>query len=125
MRTNKPVALIGIVDDDEPVRDSVSSLIRSAGYRTVTFASAEAFLDSEQMREKTCLALILDIRLPGLSGLELQQKLCDLRYPTPVIFISAHTDDEVLARAQKQGARAFLGKPFSDEALLKAIQSAL
>jgi FixJ family two-component response regulator len=115
--------IIGIVDDDEPVRDSLSSLIRSVGYRTVVFASAEAFLNSDRRHEPACL--ILDIRMPGMSGLELQRQLSDMKWSIPIIFLTAHGDDELRTRALRQGASAFLLKPFADEALLDAIRSAL
>jgi FixJ family two-component response regulator len=123
MGSQPAVPLIGIVDDDESVRDSISSLIRSAGYRSMVFASAEAFLNSDRIHETACL--VLDIRMPGLSGLDLQRRLSDVRCPIPIIFVTAHADDEVRARALKQGAVAVLPKPFGVEALLGAIRSAL
>jgi len=123
MNDSRAAPLIGVVDDDESVRDAISSLVRSAGYKCAAFASAEAFLDSDGIRRTDCL--VLDIRMPGLSGLELQRRLSHDRCPIPVIFATAHTDDQVRAKALKQGAITFLGKPFSDEALLGAIQSAL
>jgi len=118
-----PAPLIGIVDDDESVRHSISSLIRSAGYRSAVFASADALLTSDLVRETRCL--VLDVRMPGLSGMDLQQRLCDLKRSIPIIFVTAHPDDEVRARALMQGAVAFLPKPFSGEDLLAAIHSAL
>lgn len=122
-RTETALPIIGIVDDDEPVRDSISSLVRSAGYRTALFDSAEAFLQSDDMRDAACL--ILDIRMPGMSGLELQRRLSDMKRSIPIVFLTAHGDDELRARALGQGAAAFLLKPFADEALLSAIRSAL
>jgi FixJ family two-component response regulator len=115
------ISLIGIVDDDESVRDSISSLLRSAGYRTAVFESAEALLDSDRLGEPDCL--VLDIRMPGLSGLELQSQLHGMKCLTPVIFITAHSNDEARAKALEQGAVAFLDKPFNDEALLNALES--
>ena len=115
--------LIAIVDDDASVCDSISSLIRSAGYRSEVFTSAEAFLVSDDIRDTDCL--VLDVRLPGLSGLDLQRRLSGLKLSIPIIFITAHADDRVLAKALEQGALAFLSKPFSGEALLAVIQSAL
>jgi FixJ family two-component response regulator len=115
--------LIGIVDDDESVRDSMSSLVRSAGFRSAVFASAEAFLNSDHRTETDCLVLILDIRMPGLSGLELQRRLSEEKQSIPIIFVSAHAEQDVRATALEQGAVAFLSKPFNDEALLGAIQS--
>ncbi len=119
----KKLVLIGIVDDDQSVRDSISSLLRSAGYKTAAFESAEAFLNSAGLTEPDCL--VLDVRMPGLSGLELQSQLHEMRRQTPIIFITAHTDDIVRARALQQGAAAFLGKPFSEDILLGAIHSAV
>jgi two-component system response regulator FixJ len=119
----KMVALIGIVDDDESVRDSISSLLRSAGFKTASFESAEAFLDSDHKSEPDCL--VLDVRMPGLSGLELQSQLQDRNSLIPIIFVTAHTEDEVRAKAMQQGATAFLDKPFSDEVLLGAINLAV
>ena len=117
------VALIGVVDDDESVRDALSSLIRSAGYRCVVFPSAEAFLDSGAMGRANCT--VLDIRMPGLSGLDLQSRLREMHYATPVIFVTGHADEVMRARALQEGAIAFLSKPFSEDALLGAIRSAL
>jgi len=116
------VGLIGIVDDDESVRNSISSLLRSAGYRTLVFESAEAFLDSGHVREAN--TLVLDVKMPGLSGIELQQRLIELDYVVPIIFVSAHADEEVRKVALAQGAIAFFGKPFNDEALLTVLGSA-
>lgn len=115
------ISLIGIVDDDESVRESISSLLRSAGYKTAVFESAEALLNSDRLREPDCL--VLDIRMPGLSGLELQSQLQGMKCLTPVIFITAHSNDETRAKALEQGAVAFLDKPFNDEALLGALES--
>ena len=119
----KTIALVGIVDDDQSVRDSLSSLLRSAGYKTMAFESAEAFLNADGHSQPDCL--LLDVRMPGLSGLELQSQLHGMKCMTPVIFVTAHTDDQVRARALQQGAAAFLGKPFDDEVLLSAIHSAI
>jgi FixJ family two-component response regulator len=119
----RPAPLIGVVDDDECVRDSISSLIRSAGYRTAVFPSAEAFLSSDGMRETDCL--VLDIRMAGLSGLELQRRLAEPKFSIRIVFVTGQDSEELRSRALKQGAVAFLGKPFNDEALLGAIRSAL
>jgi FixJ family two-component response regulator len=119
---SKTAPFIGIVDDDESVRAAVDSLIRSAGYRTALFASAEALVHSDQIHEMDCL--IIDIQMPRLSGLELQRRLTEANPATAIIFVSAHAE-ELRATALNQGAVAVLGKPFSDEALLSAIQSAL
>ena len=117
------VSLIGVVDDDESVRDALSSLIRSAGYRCIVFPSAEEFLDSPDMYKTDCT--VLDNRMPGLSGLELQLRLREMNYPVPIIFVTAHADDLVRTQALQQGAVAFLGKPCSEDALLGAIRSAI
>ena len=115
------ISLIGIVDDDESVRESISSLLRSAGYKTAIFESAEAFLNSERLGEPDFL--VLDIRMPGLSGLELQSQLQGMKCLTPIIFITAHSDDAVRTKALQQGAVAFLDKPFNDEVLLSALET--
>ena len=119
----KMIALVGIVDDDESVRDSISSLLRSAGFKTAAFESAEAFLKSDHKSDPDCL--VLDVRMPGLSGLELQSQLQDRNNLIPIIFVTAHTEEEVRAKAIQQGATAFLNKPFSDEVLLGAIHLAI
>jgi FixJ family two-component response regulator len=114
---------VGVVDDDESIRDALSSLLRSAGYKCALFASAEAFLESGRLGETDCM--VVDFRMPGLSGLDLQLKLREINCTIPVIFVTGHADYQVRARALAQGAVAFFGKPFSDEALLGAIHSAL
>jgi FixJ family two-component response regulator len=116
------VALIGVVDDDESVRDALSSLVRSAGYQCAVFASAEDFLDSGPP-ETDCL--VLDVRMPGLDGFELHRRLHEMNFLVPVIFVTGHADTELRADALSQGATALLAKPFNDDALLGAIQSAM
>jgi len=111
------------VDDDDAIRDSISSLIRSVGLRALVFPSAEGFLGSNWMYDSDCL--ILDVRMPGLSGLELQSRLAAMGASIPVIFATAHYDDDVRKRALDQGAVACLRKPFTDGALFKAVYSAL
>ena len=123
MTQKKILAVIGIVDDDESVRDSISSLLRSAGYKTESFESAEAYLNSDRASEPNCL--LLDVRMPGLSGLQLQSELNHQKVSIPVIFITAHPDEQVRERALSEGAVAVLGKPFNDEVLLGAIDSAV
>ncbi len=117
------VSLIGVVDDDESVRDALDSLVRSAGYYCAVFPSAEAFLNSGSLDATDCM--VLDVRMPGLSGLDLQRKIRAMNYGTPIIFVTGHADDEARARALRDGARAVLSKPFSEDALLGAIRSAL
>jgi FixJ family two-component response regulator len=119
----KVVSLIGVVDDDESIRDALSSLLRSAGYKCALFPSAEAFLESGRLSETDCM--LLDIQMPGLTGLELQLQLREMKCSIPVIFVTAHADHHLRAKALAQGATAFFGKPFSDGALLGAINSAL
>ena len=123
MKQKKILAVIGIVDDDESVRDSISSLLRSAGYKTESFESAEAYLNSDRASEPNCL--LLDVRMPGLSGLQLQSELNHQKVSIPVIFVTAHPDEQVRERALSEGAVAVLGKPFNDEVLLGAIDSAV
>jgi FixJ family two-component response regulator len=115
--------LIVVVDDDEAIREATESLIRSVGFRVVVYASAEEFLRSSHLQVTACL--IVDVRMPGMSGLELQQQLATANYSIPIIFITAHGDADTRARALRAGAVAFLDKPFSDEILLGAVQAAL
>ena len=116
-------ALISIVDDDESIREAIQSLLRSVGFRAKTFASAEQFLQSDQIETTACL--ILDVRMPGMSGLELQRRLIATQCRIPIVFVTAHGDEEARSRALREGAVEFLLKPFSEEALLNAIQVAL
>ena len=117
------IPLIAVVDDDEAIREAIQSLIRSVGLRAAVFASAEDFLRSSQLQDTACL--IVDVRMPRMSGLELQRQLATAHYPMPIIFITAHGDAETRAHALRAGAVAFLDKPFSDEVLLRAVQAAL
>ena len=116
------VPLISVVDDDASMRESLSGLIRSVGFKIMTFASAEEFLGWPRRAYADCL--ILDVRMPGMDGLELQRRLVCDRTPIPVIFITAHGDEETRAQALSAGAVEYLLKPFSEEALLKAIDVA-
>jgi FixJ family two-component response regulator len=126
MRSETPVPLVGIIDDDKSVRDSINSLLRSVGYRTVVFPSADAFLHSEYMDHASQrMILLVDLRMPGLNGLELQRLVAGLNYPIPIIFVTADEDHTNRARALQQGAFAFFVKPFSANAILVAISSAL
>ena len=119
--TENPV--ISIVDDDESVREAIESLMKSVGYIAKVFSSAGEFLKSEYLNDTGCL--ILDLQMPGMSGLELQSRLAASRSRVPIIFISAHSDAEARARALEAGAIGFLQKPFSEDALLDAIKSSL
>jgi FixJ family two-component response regulator len=117
-------ALISVVDDDESVRESLQSLLRSVGFAVKVFASAEEFLNSNHSADSDCL--ILDVRMPGMNGFELHTRLVNSYREMPVIFITAHGSDEgVRSRALKSGAVAYLVKPFSEDALLSAVRAAL
>ena len=116
-------ALFSIVDDDESVSEAIASLIESVGFRAETFASTEDFVQCDHLRQIACL--ILDVHLPGMSGLELQRILSFATYNFPIIFITGRGDDRMRERALKAGAVEFLYKPFSNEALLAAVHSAL
>ena len=116
-------AVITIVDDDESVREALKSLIRSVGFKAETFASGEEFLNSDRLRDTACL--ILDVQMPGISGFELQNRLASLQNRVPVVFITAHGNEEDRKRALQAGAVDFLRKPFSEAALLNAVHSAL
>jgi FixJ family two-component response regulator len=115
--------LISVVDDDDAVRESLRALLRSVKFMVEVFASAEEFLRSDRARETDCL--ILDVRMPGMSGLELQRHLVASHAEMPIIFITAHGDEELRLRALNGGAVDYLLKPFSEEALLTAVQTAL
>ena len=126
MNDNKkmnPKPLIAVVDDDSSLRESTQLLLRSAGYRTEVFASAREFLDSPRIDETACL--MLDVRMPGMDGLELQRFLNEAQRQIPIIFITAHATDNEEQRARKAGAVDFLRKPVNEEKLLSAIQTAL
>ena len=115
--------LVAIVDDDQSVQRSLQDLIESDGLPAICFGSAEQFLDSEARSKAACL--IADIRMPGMSGLELQAKLKAERCRIPVIFITAHGDAEMRIHAIRQGAVEFLSKPFDDAVLLEIVRTAL
>jgi len=115
--------LIAVVDDDESIREALQSLLRSVGLRAEVCASAEDFLQSDHLPYTACL--IVDVRMPRMSGLELQRQLAMADCPMPLIFITAHSDEATRARALRAGAVAFLDKPFSDEVLLRAVHAAL
>ena len=110
---------ISVVDDDPSVREAIKSLLKSAGFHAEVFASAEEFLESGQLAEATCL--ILDVRMPGMGGVELQERLIACNCSVPIIFVTAHADEDARALALERGAVEFLRKPFNDEALLDAI----
>ena len=115
--------LIAIVDDDESVQSALQDLIESDGLSAFCFGSAEQFLDSEARYKVMCL--IADIRMPGMSGLELQAKLKAEKSRIPIIFITAHGDDEMRNHAMREGAVEFLTKPFNDAVLLEMVHAAV
>ena len=115
--------LLSVVDDDESVRESLPDLLNEFGFAARTFSSAEEFLSSDQLDQTRCL--ILDIAMPGMNGLELQQELIRRGRPIPIVFITAQRDKATHARAFKQGAVRLLLKPFTDTALLEAVKAAL
>jgi FixJ family two-component response regulator len=114
---------IAIVDDDEPLREALGSVLRAAGFRAAGFASAEEFLACEDWRGTRCL--ILDVRLPGMSGIELQRQLADEKSSIPIIFVTAHGDPSLRGLLMNAGAAAFFSKPVRSDALLREIHSAL
>jgi len=116
-------ATVFIVDDDAQVRESLKDLIRSVGLRVELFASAQEFLRAQHPDAPTCL--VLDVRMPGLSGLDLQKQASEAGLEIPIIFITGHGDIPMTVRAMKAGAIEFLSKPFRDQDLLDAIQQAL
>lgn len=116
-------AIVFVIDDDESIREALKSLIRSVGLRVETFVSAKEFLESPRPDLPACL--ILDVRMPGLSGLDLQRDLAETNIHIPIIFITGHGDIPMSVRAMKAGAVEFLTKPFRDQDLLDAIQQAL
>jgi FixJ family two-component response regulator len=117
--------LVCIVDDDASMADSTRFLVRSFGFRTEAFLSAQAFLDSGLVDETSCLILILDLRMQGMDGLELQRNLAGANRQIPIIFISARGTEDERRQAIAGGAVDFLRKPFSEDALFNAIQAAL
>ena len=121
MSDAKPTVFV--VDDDAALRESLKNLIRSVGLRVELFASAQEFLQSRQPDAPSCL--VLDVRMPGLSGLDLQRQTSEAGLEIPIIFITGHGDVPMTVRAMKAGAVEFLTKPFRDQDLLDAIQQAL
>jgi FixJ family two-component response regulator len=115
--------MVAIVDDDDLMRSAVEGLLKSAGLPSRAFASAEEFLNSGQQRQVGCL--VADIRMPGMTGLELQARLNAEHCRIPTIFITAHGDDKMRMQALRAGAVEFLAKPFDDEALLESVRAAL
>ena len=115
--------LISVVDDDASIRESLRGLLESLGFGVETFPSARAFLDSKSLANTDCL--ILDVRMPGMRGPDLQHELCRLGHDIPTVFITAHGDEDIRPRVLSEGAVDCLVKPFSEAALLGAIRKAL
>jgi|SRR5579872_413920 len=119
----EPAPIVFVIDDDRMVREGIQSLIRSVGLRVETFASAQDFLAAKRPDAPACL--VLDVRMPGLSGLDLQHKLSEEKLSIPIIFITGHGDIPMSVRAMKDGAHEFLTKPVRGQDLLDAVQKAI
>ena len=123
MAREKKAKIVVVVEDDESYRDAVGRLLKSAGFPVRTFGSVEDFLKSGQQHETGCL--IADIRMPGMSGLDLQMKLKAEHCQIPTIFVTAHGDEKMRLQAMRNGAVKFLVKPFDSNILLEGVRSAL
>lgn len=123
MASKESRRLVVIVDDDELVRESLNGLMKEAGFPALTFASAEEFLNSGKQEYTACL--IADIRMPGMSGLDLQSRLNRDNLRIPIIFITAQGDEKMRMQALRAGAVEFLAKPFDDDVLLDSVRAAL
>jgi FixJ family two-component response regulator len=123
MATEEKPKFVAIVDDDELIREALHGLMKEAGFSAQAFASAEEFLNSGKQEHTVCL--IADIRMPGMSGLELQSRLNNGHYRIPIIFITGQGDEKMRMQALRAGAVEFLTKPFDDEVLLDSIRAAL
>jgi FixJ family two-component response regulator len=121
--TLSQIGSIAIVDDDEPLREALGSVLKAAGFSIEAFASAEEFLESHRREKIACL--ILDVRLPGMSGIELQRRLIDASVALPIVFVTAHGDASMRDLVMQAGGAAFLNKPVRSDALLKEIRAAL
>jgi two-component system, LuxR family, response regulator FixJ len=117
------ISIIALVEDDDPLRDALESMLRAAGFSVDTFPSAEAFLNFPERQRTDCL--VLDVRLPGMSGVELQRRLLDMKVEVPIVFVTAHGDASVRDLVMKAGAAGFLMKPVRREALLASISAAI
>jgi FixJ family two-component response regulator len=118
-----PKAVLSVVDDDEAVRESIKSLLRSLGYSVHAFASAEEFLNSPQIHQTSCV--ISDVQMPGLSGIELQARLHAGGHRIPIIFVTGYPDERVRERAMQAGAVSFMSKPISQANLILCLDRAL
>ena len=123
MVTETKPRVVAILDDDELMRGALQGLLKAVGLPAQAFASAEEFLKSDERQQIACL--IADIRMPGMSGLELQTQLNNERCRIPIIFITAHGDEKMRMQALRAGAVEFLAKPFDDEVLLESVRAAL
>jgi FixJ family two-component response regulator len=123
MSVERTSQIIAIIDDDEAMQDSLRDLIEAAGLEARCFGSAEEFLESDLHRKAACL--ILDVRMPKMSGLQLQARLKEEECNIPIIFITAHGDARMRIRAMREGAVEFLAKPFDHHLLLKRVRAAL
>ena len=123
MANEKRAKIVAVVEDDESYRAALERLLKSAGFQVRSFASTEDFLNSGQQHETACL--IADIRMPGMSGLDLQAKLNADHCPIPIIFITAHGDEQMRLQAMRGGAVKFLGKPFDCAILIESVRVAL
>jgi FixJ family two-component response regulator len=122
MGSEENPTVVAIVDDDELIRNALHGLMKAAGFRSLAFASGEEFLNSGEVERVACL--IADIRMPGMSGLDLQAKLNADHCPIPTIFITAHGDERMRLQAMRGGAVKFLAKPFDDAILLDSVRTA-
>lgn len=120
---NQPEPIVYVVDDDEDVRDSLQWLLESVELKVETYPSAQAFLDAYPLGQGGCI--LMDVRMPGLSGISAQQKLPEYKIDLPLIMISAHGNVDMAVTAMTQGAQTFLEKPFNDQTLLDQVQKAL
>ena len=123
MHTSAESRFVAVVDDDESIRDALQGLIQESGFSTFACASAEEFFESGLKRQTACL--VADIRLPGISGLELQSRLIASHQDIPIIFITAHGDEDMRLQALRAGAVEFLAKPFDDEFLVGCVRAAM
>ena len=115
--------VISIIDDDESVREATKSLVRSLGYKAAVFASAEEYLQSDRLKDSSCL--ITDLHMPGMSGADLQDRLIADGRQIPMIFVTAYYEEKVRDRVLDAGAYGFLRKPFNDESLIECLDKAL
>ena len=121
--TRPPAARVAVVDDDEAVRDALSMMLRTAGYAADTYASASEYLNRKPPPPPACV--VLDVRMPGMTGLELQERLAERAFDLPIVFLTGHGDVAMAVRAMKRGAFDFLEKPVDDQRLLAIVKAAV